>query len=176
MQVGQRKIYRQGIYSIVALGLALCLFFACQRPPELPITPEIAYLKITKQIGYDILGEKIDSVIISISFKDGDGDLGSKVDTTQNYFCDVLQKDSLGFFKMGDKNGRFLPLNTDAQTGPLEGTLNYAPEILDILTGDTLDPKAIYTLKFRIYIRDNSGHKSNTVETDTIQVQNYQFH
>jgi hypothetical protein len=50
------------------------LFGSCFNPPEFPIEPQIAFKKLVFR---DIIDEsKPDSLILYITFKDGDGDLG----------------------------------------------------------------------------------------------------
>lgn len=163
--------------------VAVLLLFACKRPPEFPTTPEISYVSISKQIGYVTAGnftEKIDSVVISIKFKDGNGDLGTEIQGADNYMCAVFFKDSVDFLpivdsatgKILDKNGTFRPLNTDGLEGPIEGTLNYGVTVSD-LEGSIYDGREKYTLKFQVSIKDNAGHKSNMIETDPIDIQFY---
>jgi hypothetical protein len=185
-QVEQMNSYRQVLLSlIVVIAIA-----ACKRPPDFPVVPEISYLSLTKTIGYKDLGPgscstcpdiitKIDSVVISIYFKDGDGDLGSS-SGTENYFCKVLIKKGNAFVRLEDslrnpidKNSTFPSLNPDGKQGPLEGTLNFGPS-LDIRTvAGNMGILPPFTLKFQVAIKDNAGHLSNEIVTDTVQIQYY---
>ncbi len=122
-----------------------------------------------------------DSVVISIRFKDGDGDLGTSDNTQINYFVDVYGKLDGEFKKvvMNDtipilylsKNSTFFSLNPDGRQGPLEGTLDFG-------IGTYIDKRPYkdsvnYTLKFNVYIKDNAGNKSNMIETSEIQIHNH---
>jgi hypothetical protein len=62
------------INSINLLVFASCiLLIACERPPEFSNTPQIEF----RSIRYiDYTGPRKDTILIEITFKDGDGDLG----------------------------------------------------------------------------------------------------
>ncbi len=159
---------------------------SCKKPPEYPKVPEITFLSVTKQKINQKRGPgnfvTIDSVTISLYFKDGDGDLG-RSDDTENYFCRVLmkQKDTFKDILVLDtltkkyvpipKNGRFFPLNVDGRQGPIEGTLNFGPSLN--FYAYVSDSVVDYTLKFQIYIKDNAGNASNVVETTPVLVNLY---
>lgn len=52
---------------------ALLILFACERPPEYSNSPQIEF----KSVRYiDYTGPRKDTILIEITFKDGDGDLG----------------------------------------------------------------------------------------------------
>jgi hypothetical protein len=181
MQVDQMKPIGQ-----IFILLLASLLLACKKRPNFPKTPEITFLSVNKQTitsyGVGIISKR-DSVTISLYFKDGDGDLGTdNSNAGLNLFCKVLRKTENGYSQIPvydtnnnflyfiDKNGRFPSLNPDGRQGPIEGILNYGP---------TLDFRSVikdtnsYTLKFQIYIKDNSGNSSNTLETNDVLIQNY---
>ncbi len=171
------KIYRQALLS----SLVIFLIASCKKVPDFPKSPEITYEGIKKTVGYEYLGpgangplyNKIDSVVISLYFKDGDGDLGTTdTDTTfNNYFCEVLIKKDSTFVYLVDRDSKFSQLNPDGRQGPIEGTLNFSPSLqLDSLFLGYTSP---YTLKFKVSILDNAGHRSNEIMTDTVQIQLY---
>ena len=56
----------------VVLFLSVIMLGSCFNPPEFPIEPQIAFKDITFKRG----GISGDSLLLSITFKDGDGDLG----------------------------------------------------------------------------------------------------
>lgn len=60
-----------GLFAIILIGVT-----ACFNPPEFPIEPQIEFQSIQYKeygTGFDT---NYDSLILTISFKDGDGDLG----------------------------------------------------------------------------------------------------
>jgi hypothetical protein len=179
--------YRQVFLSI----LGILAMMACKKKPEFSDIPQITYLSLTKTVGYKDEGVssngspqivKIDSAVISIYFKDGDGDLGTS-ETKKNYMCKVFMKNDNVFSELVDfktkapidKNGTFASLNPDGRQGPIEGTLNYGPSLnfTGVIDPDSLKYDFPYTFKFQVYIIDNAGHASNIVETDTVQIQYY---
>jgi len=173
-QVDQMKQIRQ----IFLFLLVMVVFSDCKKRPTFPASPEISFLELKKMKVLGSSGYK-DSVIISLYFKDGDGDLGNT--TSENYFTDVYAKlngeykqvvvtDTTTPITYLKKNGRFPSLNPDGRQGPLEGSLNYGVS-LDLRF--YIKDSSSYTLKFNIYIKDNAGHSSNTIETPEITVNNY---
>jgi hypothetical protein len=110
-----------------------------------------------------------DSVWVTISFTDGDGDLGSK--------------DSLNVFLL-DK--RYPKITTPAETFripyvPDQGAGNGISGDIKLLLFTTCcnvippcEPsitKPIDTLVYQIAIKDRAGHKSNVIETPNIYLQ-----
>jgi hypothetical protein len=163
----------------IFLFLLILVLSDCKKRPTFPASPEITFLELKKQKTQGSSGLK-DSVTITLSFKDGDGDLGSY--ETQNYFADLLAKQEGVFKKIIkndtipdvylDKNGTFPPLNPDGRQGPIEGTLSYGVSTeLAKYFGDS----SSVSVKFKVYIKDNAGHSSNTIETPEITIVNYQI-
>ncbi|MDH5474678.1 MAG: hypothetical protein OEX22_03200 [Cyclobacteriaceae bacterium] len=69
-----RKITSKIFASISITLVILFLFSACYKVPSFPDTPSISFDKVEfNQVGTNT---DVDSLLISISFKDGDGDLG----------------------------------------------------------------------------------------------------
>lgn len=60
-------------YIVLILFLLGSSFFSCERPPEFPHEPKIAFTKVT--FGEGGVNSQ-DSLSIAIFFEDGDGDLG----------------------------------------------------------------------------------------------------
>jgi hypothetical protein len=63
----------------------ICLLFsaliltisACQKVPEYPAAPQIEFAKVNRYlVNNSLFLAQIDSIIITVNFKDGDGDLG----------------------------------------------------------------------------------------------------
>jgi hypothetical protein len=162
---------------------------SCVKEPDYSMTPAITFesiQKITKTSNDGFGGKaKIDSVIMSVRFEDGDGDLGitaaeikanSKYKDFRNFEVDVLIR----------KNGKFVPITfspklgglmnfqfrPDQKPGPIEGSIAYSTQfVYAFYKGySPLFTEKNDTLKFQIYIRDKAFHQSNTVETDPIVI------
>jgi hypothetical protein len=66
-----------GRFIFCLLVPALALISACQKAPEYPLTPEITFTSINRYLVNNPFSlVPIDSIIITVDFKDGDGDLG----------------------------------------------------------------------------------------------------
>ncbi len=176
------------IFLLLSL-LALMGLASCVKEPEYSMTPAIRFesiQKITKTSNDGFGGKaKIDSVIMSIRFEDGDGDLGitaaeikanSKYKDFRNFEVDVMLR----------KNGKFVPVTfspklgglmnfqfrPDQKPGPIEGSIAYSTQfVYAFFKGySPLFMEKNDTLKFQISIRDKAFHQSNVVETDPIVI------
>jgi hypothetical protein len=160
---------------ILAVLLAVVLH-ACELP-IFPKEPAITFEKITPN-------RTGDTLVLTITFRDGDGDLGISTDDTLeafNYYVEPLKKLNGEFvaaelpqFTPGvfsTFNGRFPVLKRDGQPGPIEGDLDYTIMLVD--PPDFTNEKYIMpndTVKFSVYIYDRALHKSNTVTSSEVVV------
>ncbi len=161
----------------VALGLN-----SCYEAPNYSPTPEISFNSITKFTVDDSFskGAKRDSVVITIDYKDGDGDLGEVVSGRDNpkyydwgnYELRTFRKEANGSFKeliLPENKNLFFPelvKNSKAtnRKSVIEGTLDYA----SFFNYAKLNKLSV--VKFQIRIRDRALNVSNMVESDTISV------
>lgn len=72
----------KNILLFALLFLSGATFLSCERPPELPNTPKIAFEDVS--FGETDIVNLQDSLIITISFEDGDGDLGLNFEDSQH--------------------------------------------------------------------------------------------
>lgn len=164
-------------YKIIAVILFASTFLGgCFNTPEFPNTPEIEYSEIlsTPRVDQESGGYK-DSVVISIKFKDGDGDLGydqqeidslAKAGAAPNFVVKQFRKVNGAFVEyvpLESLSGFFHRLSSE-KPGPIEGTLHYR----GIQIFHTFYPYAKDTVKFEVYIRDRAGNISNTIETEPV--------
>jgi hypothetical protein len=181
-------MHHNRIFLLLSL-LTLVGLASCVKEPEFSATPAINFesiQKITKTSNDGFGGKaKIDSVIMSIRFEDGDGDLGitaaeikanSKYKDFRNFEVDVMLR----------KNGKFVPVTfspklgglmnfqfrPDQKPGPIEGSIAYSTQfVYAFFKGySPLFTEKNDTLKFQISIRDKAFHQSNVVETDPIVI------
>lgn len=100
-------------------GFALLLIVAamgsCFDPPEFPNVPEIEFESIEFKEG-----PSTDSLILTISFRDGDGDLG--IDPADLKYLSY-PFNNLNFYQT-DGGGNLVPLYTEAGTSSTGDTLN----------------------------------------------------
>jgi hypothetical protein len=152
------------------------VLYSCE-PPIFSEVPTITFKGATTN-------KDADTLILTITFRDGDGDLGiSGTDTAAdfNYLIEA-QKKLDGEFKtvvlpqftpgvQSTLNGRFPVLKPDGQPGPIEGDLDYTIGLIEPpdLTNE-LYIMPFDTLQFKIYILDRAGHRSNQVTSSEVVV------
>lgn len=129
----------------------------------------------------------VDSAAITISYRDGNGDIGLNVGDTLppyqrfevggvienpfffNYHCAIERKVNGSYqpFPLPNNanlNGRVAPLTDLGKSNPVEGTITYnlgiEPSIFNFND----------TIRFKIFIIDRALNISNTIETDSIIV------
>lgn len=159
------------------LLFAAVAFSGCYKEPEFSATPQIEFESIGKQVRIDqFSGANKDSVVIAVKFQDGDGDLGFNNEeiseaipnANYNYVVRSFRKVRGSFVEFNNKedeipySGFFFRLKNDDKIGPIEGTLRYSIDFPHPFT-----PKRD-SVQFQITLKDRAGNMSNTVETETI--------
>lgn len=165
------------VLLLLVLGSA-----GCFREPSFPEEPSIGFEKIEYKAGTK------DSILVRISFQDGDGDLGLNPNELSppfdqagphyfNYLADLYYEKSPGQFEkyifpsgLPTFYGRFprlTPQSSDPdKPRPLEGVLIYGYEVsigLKAVLGNT-------RIKFILKIKDRALHESNIIETEPILI------
>lgn len=150
--------------------LAAAMLAGCLKTEEFPVVPHITFKS------YE---QRPDSATLTISFTDGDGDIGLDQGDTlapfnpgshwyHNFFVDyyrmengswVLQQFALPLYY------RIPVITPTGQNKALEGDISVelSPQVLPQAPGDTV--------RFGVRIADRALHESNTVHTDAIIVE-----
>jgi hypothetical protein len=185
-----RNLFSTHLAKVAAVLIVLLGSWAlssCLTEPKFSFTPSISFKGIRRITvnTTDALGNKgqKDSVIISIHFEDGDGDLGLSQEQQNgkdwkglnNYIVETLvKKGTIWELKKADDgeilnlSSIFFPLrkSTD-KNGPIEGTLDF----FTVFLLKQSNPTAIRDfVKFNIYIIDNNHNISGTITTDSVAV------
>ncbi len=162
-------------FLIFAAGFTL---IQCTTEPDFSNVPSISDATISKTTLTDRLGNAADSLVISIKFQDGDGDLGSSTDEVRNdtltypppyynYFVRVFRQKNGQFsevIRQETDSGIFPRLRQDGKSGPLEGQIRRGI----VVQHRTVPPND--TLKYYVKIRDRAGNMSNEIETPAVIV------
>ena len=167
---------------LLALGVALSLS-ACFNEPNYSDTPEISFREIYRyslEAGRGVGKARRDSVVISVNFKDGDGNLGNDVPVPKADSARYFSNGGWGNYRIRTfrlENGSYkeivLPVNNTLYfpdftkkkpKGPISGSLDFNTTFQ---YGTTYK---MYPTKFKITIRDRSLNQSNEVETDTLSL------
>ncbi|QNP52180.1 hypothetical protein [Hymenobacter qilianensis] len=174
---------------LLLTGLAVS---SCLEMPDYPETPSISFKSISSERVSDGFG-LYDRVTITVSFKDGNGDLGlreeDKVEGSpwarlnpdltlnpfyNNYYITPLIRNAAGEFlpleldnPNDNYNSTYPPLDKDSngRETPLRGDLSFTT---DFFAGDPLKPGEV--VRFEVFIYDRALNKSNTIITDPITI------
>lgn len=148
----------------------LILLQFCVQPPDYPDEPVIEFQSLSKTtLRQSSLG--VDSVVVTFSYTDGNGDLGF-TDTSASIFIvdgrDTFEKPSYRIPSVGTQgagNGISGEISIVVPT-----TCCIYPRSSGIPPCDhsSFAPQELDTVFYFISIRDRSGHLSNTIQTDPI--------
>lgn len=149
--------------------LAVAILAACATPPDYPVEPQIEFVSVSK----DTLRRGIfnDTTFITISFTDGDGDIGTP--------------GTLDLFLIDTRNDVLANQYTIPEVPELGGNNGIKGEIViqvpsscclfdpDLLLDPCKDehPSLLYDpIVYEIYLVDKAGHNSNVVQTTPVYI------
>ncbi len=166
------------VKSLFLIGLTSLVTACTNNEPVTNPVPVIAFKAINKfTLAANATKAKRDSVVIAVSFSDGDGDLGENPrDSTR--LKNVFGNQSWGNYQIRAfqfMNGKFEEIIPpvakklfadlgNSTTLPLNGTLEFN-QLFSYAGTYKLIP-----VKFQVRMRDRNLNESNTVETDTISL------
>lgn len=159
--------------ALVLACSSLILLQFCVQPPNYPDEPVIEFQRLSKTtLMQTRFG--VDSVVVTFSYTDGDGDLGFEDNTIDLFIEDGRDSFSKLPYRIpfvgtqGAGNGISGEISIRVPTTcciypvasgiPPCDTSNFAPQMFD-------------TVFYRIQIQDRGGHLSNTIQTDPIRLQ-----
>ncbi len=152
------------VYFSFLVLITLCIG-ACKKAPSYPLEPSID-LEEMRKISYPSL--KIDTLLVFINFKDGDGDVGNETSVAgPDFFVKVLRKSSGTFSEITltpSLDGSLPLLSPYNAKGPIDGTITYKIEFRKV-PNPTLEYSDGDTLKFQFRIKDRADNFSNWIET-----------
>lgn len=170
----RKKVFLVSAFVISSL---VALLSGCYKEPTFDVVPSIEFADIRKQTVLDAIdGQKKDSVILTIKFQDGDGDIGfdSKLDVDAinaaslkgdfHFVVKTFQQRRGRLVARDDFNFSGFPprLKNDGKIGPIEGKLDYSMDFPFSFTAKK------DSLKFQVFIKDRAGNISNTIESKFI--------
>ncbi len=156
------NIMRTSLFLITSFLLLL----GCSSEPVFPIEPHLEFIEISPLT----VTEFQDSIFVTMSFTDGDGDLGDEVGSEVQSIKvrdlrilpdGTMLPDDVGTFRYS------LPdLRTNARNPSIQGKiyLSLLPTVIFPRSEQT------QTTKFSITITDQAGHESNEIVTDEILI------
>ncbi len=159
-------------YSIALFVIGSLVLLGCTEPPDYPDEPRIEFLSVNKnQVRQGSATAISDTLIITFSFTDGDGDLGS--DST-NFFIRDSRDNSL-------IPNRIFPLPKQGTGNGVSGEITVripskvaGPNICCIFPDRRVcqtDPRFPRdTFSYLIEIKDRAGNLSNQIRTPTLTI------
>jgi hypothetical protein len=157
------------LFVIVAVGLSGCVDI-----PDFGDAPEITGNSVSQFTEYDSLGKKdIETVVITLDFQDGDGDLGTdpsdpNLENWGNYelVTSTLQADNTWSEGILSEDVRivFPDLKPGGKPGPIKGKLYF--NIRYFYSGNAV----MMTKRYKVKIRDRALNESAQITTDTVIV------
>ena len=148
------------------------MVFGCVKPPDYPVEPVIEFLSLDKDFMSQGL-EDNDLVLATISFTDGDGDLGSEDDSISIVITD-LRDNSI------NTSATRLPMVPPQGAGNgISGEITFRLVLTCCIPPPAFQrgpcaPNPDYpvdTLLYEVYIVDRAGHESNKITLDPIYLQ-----
>jgi len=152
---------------LISSFLLFTILISCTKPPDYPIEPVIEFANLSRTSMNQGTGLE-DSLIVTFSYTDGDGDLGSNSDSLE-VFCTDLRLP-------------IIPITYKLPFVPPQGTGNgisgeisiQIPTSCCIFPNNTPPPCNILpsyprdTLVYEIFIKDRAGNESNKIITTDI--------
>ena len=142
-------------YFLFLLG-SLMWLSSCKKDVEtMSIVPEISFVSI----GPGSIYQNKDSVIIRISYRDGDGDLGENNSDVQNAEITNFRNNLTYKFRI-------------RQLAPTNANVAIQGELEIVVPGVAMENTSLASEStyFTVSIIDRAGNKSNQISTDNITV------
>lgn len=130
------------------------LLFSCKKEDAINEIPTISFVSISPSTA----NEYVDDINITISYSDGDGDLGENNPDIFNLFV----RDNRNFIEY---KFRIPELTPDDSNIAIEGEFN----IIINGTGITNESTS-QQVDYNVYVVDREGNKSNTITTSKITI------
>lgn len=139
---------------IVVLFFVSLTIVSCKKAEEIGPIPEIEFISVTPSN----VQEYADSIVFTIKYRDGDGDLGENASGAENFFLADSRNNVIYKFRIPQ-------LAPDNSNIIIEGNLNVTLANTAIINGS-----ASQTFTYSIYVKDRAGNQSNTVVTTPVTV------
>lgn len=134
------------------------VFYSCKKDDtiEISTTPVIEFVSITPSNAI----EYQDKITITISYKDGDGDLGENSPDIKNLFLTDTRNNVTYQYRISQ-------LAPSGQAIAIQGTLT-----IELKNTAITDGTASQAVSFSLYLKDRAGNQSNSITTSSITVVN----
>ena len=143
------------IYRSVALLLVILVFYSCKKDEDsLSIVPQLTFESISPSSIQEFGGP----ITFSISYQDGDGDLGENDSDAKNLFLKDLRNGIIYEYRIQE----LAPQGADIA---IIGTLDIVLNTISITNGSNEQE-----VTFDIYAVDRAGNRSNTITSSPLTI------
>jgi hypothetical protein len=140
--------------SLLIVLLSLSVLSSCKKDEGISEVPEISFVSVVP----NVVTAYQDSLVITISYRDGDGDLGENYTDDNNLFVqDSRNQVTYGF--------RIRQLAPDDATIAIEGELNVKLDNAPIINGGASE-----SVTYTIWVVDRAGNISNRISSSSVTV------
>lgn len=136
------------------IGAAGYFLSSCNTGEEISEVPEISF----ESVAPNVVTEYQDSLVFTISYRDGDGDLGENNTDNDNVFV----QDSRNQVTYGFRVQQLAPDNANIA---IQGNMNVTLPNTAIVNGGTSE-----SVSYTIWVVDRAGNESNKVTSSTVTV------
>lgn len=140
------------LYPLILAALTL-VFSSCKKESPLDTVPSISFVKMYP----DTVKAFSDSIVVEISYEDGDGDIGQNNAYSRNLFL-VDQRNQLEY---GFRVGRIVAEGTPA----IKGTLQIVMPYINLIAASGTE-----STSFTIRLEDQAGNISNVVTSSVLTI------
>jgi hypothetical protein len=144
---------RLSILSVLSLALLIGIT-SCNVGTGISEVPEISFESVVP----NVVTEYQDSLYFTISYRDGDGDLGENNTDDNNLFI----QDSRNQVSYGFRIQQLAPDNAEIS---IQGNINATLPNTAIVDGGTSE-----SITYTIWVVDRAGNESNKVSSNTVTV------
>ncbi len=142
-------------YYLSVFLIQIATLFSCGKVENMSKIPEIEFVSFSK----NPIKAFEEQLIITISYKDGDGDLGENASDVKNLF--ITDSRNGVEYKMRIK--QLAPDNANIQ---IQGTLEIEMSNVPLINLNSSEE----TLTYKIKIKDRAGNLSNIINTPVLTV------
>ena len=142
-------------YCVLPIAYCLLIFSSCKKDKtESTISPQIEFVSISPSSAV----EYVNSITITFSYDDLDGDLGQNDPNVTNLFI-TDSRNNVTY------NYRISQLSPDGSNIHIKGNLNAV-----IKSTAITDASSSQQVTYSIYVKDRAGNSSNTITTSAITI------
>ena len=143
--------------------MILLFGLSCLKKKEYDKAPVIKFVDFPVFYHVENSKNNADSAHVILSFTDVDGDLGNTNDSVMSLFLDYYEDEGSGFVFKNVTYKIHLPnLAPEGNNKAIEGTIQ------QLLKEPFYNKLSVFPYKFKMYLVDRAGNKSNVVETGSL--------